>query len=336
MPSATRAAGVSSRTWVRGVARGDAQFVPHSFRREAELANSCPDQSAADAFAPVLRGNTEVIQFQLADVRHFEVFWAMRGVQLLNFRIQASQDVAVVRRCRADREIFHIRHEHSRAYHTNGDVSSLDPDLVRAALASRQMSPAGFRAALENVPRAQRDAWVNRIFGLGELPEDSRELPRGCVPYLPCAVDTILRMIDLADIGCDDVFVDIGSGLGRTTALTHLLTGASAIGVEIQSELVRGSRELAARLNAARVSTIEGDAISLTHSIALGSVFFLYCPFGADRAHQVLDAIGEMARTRIVRVCSVDLPLPARAWLEPVSISDDLAVYRSRPLDGWE
>jgi predicted RNA methylase len=194
------------------------------------------------------------------------------------------------------------------------------------------MSPPAFREVFEGVPEAERDGWVDRVFGLGELPEDSRELPRGCVPYLPCSANTVLRMVELADVRSEDVFVDIGSGLGRATALTHLLTGAGAIGVEIQSALVRSARELATRLNLPRVTTLEGDAAKLSCELALGSVFFLYCPFGSDRVNQFLDDIEWLATTRVVRVCSVSSPLPSRSWLTPVGRSDDLAVYRSRSL----
>ncbi|MFZ5893626.1 MAG: hypothetical protein ACOY0T_21365 [Myxococcota bacterium] len=191
------------------------------------------------------------------------------------------------------------------------------------------MSPLAFRAALMSLPAVDRDAWLDRVLELGELPEDSRDLPRGCVPYLPCSINTLLRMIELADIQCDDVFVDIGSGVGRATAATHFLTGAGAIGIEVQSAFVHSSRELATRLNAPRISTVEGDATKLTRYIVIGSVFFLYCPFSGSRIDQVLDHIEQIAQTRAVRVCSVDLPLPSRPWLTPVSISGDLAVYRS-------
>ena len=192
------------------------------------------------------------------------------------------------------------------------------------------MSPPAFRAALTGVPESERDGWVDRVFGLEELPEDSSELPRGCVPYLPCSVNTLLRMVELADVRSGDVFVDIGSGLGRATTLTHLLTGAGAIGVEIQSALVRSARELATRLNLPRVTTIEGDAAKFSGYIATGSVFFLYAPFGGDRVNQFLDDIEWMAKIRRVRVCSVSSPLPSRSWLTPVGFADDLTVYRSQ------
>jgi SAM-dependent methyltransferase len=206
----------------------------------------------------------------------------------------------------------------------------LDPERMRSLLAAGRASPHAFRTALANSPADRREGWLDRVFGLGDLPEDGPELPRGCVPYLPSSLEILLRVIELADVRSDDVFVDIGSGLGRALALTHFATGAGAIGVEIQPALVRASRELAARLNAQQVSVIEGDAARVAAHITTGSAFFLYCPFGGDRLNQVLNDLESIARTRVIRVCSLDLPLPSRPWLTPVSLSRELAVYRSR------
>jgi len=205
---------------------------------------------------------------------------------------------------------------------------------MRWLLSTGRAPPAAFHAALTSVPASERDGWLDRVFELGELPDDGPELPSGCVPYLPSSVDTLLRMVELAEVQSGDVFVDVGSGLGRATALTHLLTGAGAIGLEIQSALVRGSRDLASRLNAPRVAVIEGDAVRLTRYIMIGSVYFFYCPFGGERLDRVLDDLEAIARTRRIRVCSVSLPLPSRSWLTPVSWSNDLTVYRSL-CDGW-
>lgn len=205
---------------------------------------------------------------------------------------------------------------------------------IRSLLASAPPAPAVFRTALMSVPPADRDAWLDLVLGLDSLPDDGPELPRGCVPYLPCGVDALLRMVEHAGVQDCDVFVDVGAGVGRAAALVHLLTGASAIGLEIQPALVLASRDITARLHVLRVAPVEGDAALLTGFITIGSVFFLYCPFSGERLEKVLDDLESIARTRQIRVCSVDLPLPARSWLTLVSPPfGDLAVYRSTLLD---
>lgn len=205
----------------------------------------------------------------------------------------------------------------------------LPPEEMRGALSLGEVSPAAFRAALTGVPAAERDVWLDRVLGLGELPADGPELPRGCVPYLPCSVDALLRTIDLAEIQASDVFVDVGSGVGRAAALTHFATGAAVIGLEVQAALVRSSRELAARLNARRLTFIHGDAVELTAQLTTGTVFFFYCPFSGTRLDRALEHLRRASDPRPLRVCSVDLPLPAAPWLEPISVSRDVCVYRS-------
>ena len=207
-------------------------------------------------------------------------------------------------------------------------------DRFRSWLSGAAATPAQFRQALTEVPPSERDAWLDRLLELDAIAADGPDLPRGCVPYLPCPVDALLRMVDQAQVQARDVFVDLGAGVGRAAALVHLLTGAPAIGIEIQPALVRAARELAARLSGLRFSPIEGDAARLAGSIAIGSVFFLYCPFSGARLERVLDDLESIARTREIRVCCVDLPLPPRAWLALAAPpSGDLAVYRSTLLD---
>lgn len=193
-----------------------------------------------------------------------------------------------------------------------------------------EMPPTRFRAALTSVPPLARDTWVDLVLGIEAVPDDGPGLPRGCVPYLPCAVDALLRAADLASVGASDRFVDVGSGAGRAAALMHLLTGAEAVGLEIQPELVAAARDLSARLGLSGVSFAEGDAPALTAALASGSVFFLYCPFSGERLVKLLAVLEQVARTRAIHVCCLDLPLPACAWLEPAAApAADLAVYRS-------
>jgi SAM-dependent methyltransferase len=203
-------------------------------------------------------------------------------------------------------------------------------ESLRSLIARARATPTAVRAALARVPPTERDAWLDLVFELDEIPDDGPELPRGCVPYLPCPVGALLRTVEQAGVQDSDVFVDVGSGVGRAAALVHLLTAAPAIGLEIQRDLVRASRALTARLNLSRLSFVEGDAASLTRTIVIGSVFFLYCPFSGERLHRVLAALEPLARTRQIRVCCVDLPLPPCPWLTLAAPpGSELAVYRS-------
>lgn len=201
---------------------------------------------------------------------------------------------------------------------------------VRRLLARGALSPEAVRARLVTIPSPERDSWWDAICGIEGIPTDGAELPRGCVPYLPCSVAILLDMVERANIQARDVFVDLGSGLGRALALTHFLTGASAVGVEVQSHLVASSRALMHQLNARQVSILWGDAVDLVGRLTTGTVFFLYCPFSGDRLERAIDALEPIARAHPIRVCCVDLSLPPRRWLEPLpQRAQDLIVYRS-------
>ena len=201
---------------------------------------------------------------------------------------------------------------------------------MRAVLEGGGYTPALFRDALGEVPPVARDAWVDLALGLEAIAEDGPDLPRGCVPYLPCSVDALLRLIEHAPVGAGDVFVDVGSGLGRAAALVHLLTGAPAIGVEVQPAHVAASRALAMRLRLRSASFLSGDAAEIVPQLTAGSVFFLYCPFSGDRLVKLLADLEPIARTRPIRVCAVDLPLPPCPWLQAAPpLSQDLSIYRS-------
>lgn len=210
------------------------------------------------------------------------------------------------------------------------DALRIDAARMRERLMRGPLSPATFAAALMVVPRIDRDAWLDCVLGIDELPDDGPQLPTGCAPYLPCGVETLLGAIEHANIDGSDVFVDVGAGLARATTLVHLMTGAAAIGLEIQAALVSASSDLTARLNMARIATVHGDAARMAGFMTIGTVFFLYCPFSGERLERLLAALEPIARIRTIRLCCVDLVLPARPWFRLVSQpSAELAIYES-------
>src|SRR5262249_18543482 len=140
-----------------------------------------------------------------------------------------------------------LRRRHDDVRYGDESIDAEDDKLASMAIAleARHLhDPPAFRAALLGVPAGERDAWVDRVLGLDGLPDDGPALPAGGVPYLPCSVEVLLRMVDEASVGSGDVFVDVGAGPGRAIALVHLLTGAAAVGLEIQPALVSAAHDL--------------------------------------------------------------------------------------------
>jgi SAM-dependent methyltransferase len=183
---------------------------------------------------------------------------------------------------------------------------------------------------LAEIPAQDRDAWLDRLWDVDEIAADEPSLPRGCVPYLPCAVATVLDAVHQAAVTSEDVFVDVGAGAGRAALLVHLATGAGCIGLEIQPGLVRTAQARADWLALERMRFLEGDAADLVRFVTIGTVFFLYCPFSGDRLRRFLDGLEDVARTRPIRVCCVDMPALERPWLTRIpSASSSVDVYRS-------
>ena len=168
------------------------------------------------------------------------------------------------------------------------------------------------------------------MWDLEGIPLDDPDLPRGCVPYLPCPVAAVLDAVDQAGVTSNDVFVDVGSGLGRAALLAHLKTGAGCIGLEIQHTLARTAQGRADWVNLSRVRFLQGDAAEMVRFIPIGTVFFLYCPFGKTRIRHFLEGLEDVAYSRTIRVCCVDMPSLEARWLAPMpSTSSRVDLYRS-------
>jgi SAM-dependent methyltransferase len=165
---------------------------------------------------------------------------------------------------------------------------------------------------LRALPFTERDAWVDALLGIEELPADAPGLPRESVPYLPAGVEEILAAVLEAPITARDDFVDLGSGLGRVVMLVHLLTGARARGIELQEALVHSARERSANLEG--VSFLHADATTVALD---GSVFFLYAPFSGQMLSRALARLEEVAKRRPIIICAVGLELHDAAWLRP-------------------
>ena len=69
------------------------------------------------------------------------------------------------------------------------------------------------------------------------LPETEPEAPLEA-PYVPTPQVVVDRMLEMAEVGPDDVVYDLGSGDGRLVITAAQKFGARGVGIEIEPELV--------------------------------------------------------------------------------------------------
>jgi hypothetical protein len=178
-----------------------------------------------------------------------------------------------------------------------------------------------------------RDELVSGVLQLPEPCEPNLQPSPEMVPYQPTPVRHILHLIEAAMVTEDDVFVDLGSGLGHVPLLVSIITGAQSLGVELQAAYVVSARECAQSLRLNRVQFIAQDARDA--DLSRGSLFYLYSPFRGSILAEVLGALRKESTHRLIRVCSLG-PCTHRVsdetWLQTSELSDweSITVFDSR------
>lgn len=197
---------------------------------------------------------------------------------------------------------------------------------ARAAIEAGTLRGAALGEEILAIPFGDRDAWIDELIGFDALPADA-PLPRGSVPYLPASVEEILTMVREVPVSADDVLVDLGSGVGRVLILAHLMTGARAVGIEIQEHLVAEAR---ARCKALCIRGVTFDHANAAEIDLDGGVFFLYAPFNGEMLTAVLRQLQAVAQRRPIIVAAVGVELEGVPWLRARKTSCvSLMIYES-------
>ncbi len=103
------------------------------------------------------------------------------------------------------------------------------------------------------------------------------------IPYVATRFDAVRDLLWMAEVGTNDVVYDLGSGDGRIViAAVRDFHARKAVGIEINPDLVRESRENAAKAGVTNgVQFIQGDLFTSDFSEA--SVAVLYLGHGANQ-----------------------------------------------------
>jgi Histone methylation protein DOT1 len=167
------------------------------------------------------------------------------------------------------------------------------------------------------------DEFLSGVLQLPEPSEPNLQPSPEMVPYQPTPVRHILHLIAAAMVAEDDVFVDLGSGLGHVPLLVSMITGAQSLGIEMQAAYVVSARECAQSLQLSRVQFIARDARDA--DLSRGTVFYLYSPFKGSILADVLGALRRESMHRSIKICSLG-PCTHRVsddtWLKTSELSD--------------
>jgi hypothetical protein len=144
------------------------------------------------------------------------------------------------------------------------------------------------------------DVFVNRWLGGGKMPDPTLELATEMVEFYKTPAKVVVELVERAGFGPEDVFVDLGAGLGQVVMLVHLLTGVRALGVEIEPAYCAYARRCAERLGLTGVGFVTSDA--RVADLSAGTVFFLFTPFKGEVFCQVMDRVRAVASSREIRV----------------------------------
>src|SRR5215472_3284544 len=150
------------------------------------------------------------------------------------------------------------------------------------------------------------------------------------------------RVRDILQPGPDDVFFDVGCGMGRFLCLMAREKVRKCVGVELQPQLCEAARRNAANLRSrkAPIEIVCGDAA--TADLSEGTIYYMYNPFGAKTMADVLANIRDsLARNpRNVRIVYYNTLLEGLfrscGWLEKrhqfiVKSGMPVTFWRNRP-----
>jgi hypothetical protein len=210
---------------------------------------------------------------------------------------------------------------------------------LRARLQRGLYTPAGLvRGLWQHAERedaaagyAPLDVLLAGLLDAGELPDELPRTPE-MVAYQPAPGRVILALLD--EVRADDVFYDLGSGLGRVVIMVALLTGARARGIELQPSFCAYATRAAAAVTAHPLDFSACDARDA--AFGDGTLFFLYTPFRGALLREVMGKLRAIAADKPIRVATFGPCTPEVAeqpWLtlrSTCSLSpDELAVFDS-------
>jgi predicted RNA methylase len=172
------------------------------------------------------------------------------------------------------------------------------------------------------------DIFINRLFPLQTMPEQTKDLEPEMVYYQKTPARIVFELVGKSHFMKEEVFVDLGSGLGQVAILVNLLTGITTKGIEFEPAFCDYARHCAAELSLSNVSFINIDARQADYSG--GTIFFMFTPFKGEIMREVLEILRKESLLRKIKIitygpCTAQVAL--QSWLDFAGPKED-SIYK--------
>jgi hypothetical protein len=217
---------------------------------------------------------------------------------------------------------------------------SIRSEIVRGALPhtllqwiQTSVSPNETASPVPGLGYDYRDEVVSGVLQLREPSEPRLHPLPEMAFYQPTPVRHILNLITAGALSEDDVFVDLGSGLGHVALLAFMLTGVRSFGIEVEAAYVASAQACAHSLQLSHVRFIHEDARAA--DLSNGTLFYLYSPFSGSILDDVLDRLEKESTNKPIKICALGpctATLAKESWLKPIALPDpmQISVFQSR------
>ncbi len=200
-------------------------------------------------------------------------------------------------------------------YRVVRDTAARQHAALRARIRERTLEPAEFLAQLQAVPFEWRDHLCEEIFDLAYSPLEPAPVAEAVTHHYPSGVGEILFMLERSQLRPDRVFVDLGAGLGKVVLLVALLSGARAVGVELDPARVERARAAARALQLDNAEFIAADLREV--SLPEADVYYMFMPGVALRSSEIIARLAPLSARRHIRLFAEKLDTTALPWLRP-------------------
>ncbi|HEY9261457.1 class I SAM-dependent methyltransferase [Chitinophaga sp.] len=178
----------------------------------------------------------------------------------------------------------------------------------------------------EEVGYDNLDVLINGLSLFQTMPEQTKDLEPEMVYYQKTPARIVFELVEKSFIRQEDVFFDIGAGLGQVAILVNLLTGIPTKGIEFEPAFCDYARDCAASLNLSDVNFSNVDAREADYSE--GTIFFMFTPFHGEILQAVLEILRQESLQRKIKIitygpCTAQVAL--QNWLQAAAPAENNA-----------